>query len=118
MARIFNPPHPGGILVEQLKYLGIGTEDFARQIDLCPSSFNRILEEKELVKRVNSSNGRQIYKIVVTEKGRNLREIIHPVIVDIRKTITKGISKEELEICLQILEKMLDNMKDKVKLQI
>ncbi len=77
-----------------------------------------ILEEKELVKRINSSNGRQIYKIVVTEKGRNLREIIHPVIVDIRKTITKGISKEELEICLQILEKMLDNMKDKVKLQI
>ena len=47
MARIFNPPHPGGILVEQLKYLGIGTEDFARQIDLCPSSFNCILEEKE-----------------------------------------------------------------------
>ena len=38
-----------------------------------------ILEEKELVKRINSSNGRQIYKIVVTEKGRKLREIIHPV---------------------------------------
>ena len=77
-----------------------------------------ILEEKELVKRVNDSNGRQIYKIVVTEKGRKLREIIHPVIVDIRKTITEGISKEELEGFLQILEKMLENMKGKVKLQI
>lgn len=77
-----------------------------------------ILEEKELVKRVNDSNGRQIYKIVVTEKGRKLREIIHPVIVDIRKTTTEGISKEELEGFLQILEKMLENMKGKVKLQI
>ena len=77
-----------------------------------------ILEEKELVKRVNDSNGRKMYKIVVTEKGRKLREIIHPVIVDIRKTITEGISKEELEGFLQILEKMLENMKGKVKLQI
>lgn len=77
-----------------------------------------ILEEKELVKRVNDSNGRKIYKIVVTDKGKKLREIIHPVIVDIRKVMTAGISKEELESCLQTLEKMLDNMKDKVKLQI
>lgn len=77
-----------------------------------------ILEEKELVKRVNDSNGRKIFKIVVTEKGKQLREKIHPVMVDIRKVMTKGISKEELENCLQTLEKMLENMKDKVKLQI
>lgn len=77
-----------------------------------------ILEEKEFVKRINDSNGRKIFKIVVTEKGKQLREKIHPVMVDIRKVMTKGISKEELENCLQTLEKMLENMKDKVKLQI
>ena len=32
-----------------------------------------ILEQKGLVKRINDSNGRQINKIVVTEKGRVLR---------------------------------------------
>lgn len=77
-----------------------------------------ILEDKGLVKRINDSNGRQINKIIVTDKGRNLRETIHPVIVDIRKSITKGISKKELEDCILILEKMLENIKDKVKLQI
>ncbi len=77
-----------------------------------------ILEEKDLVKRIPDSNGRQIYKIIVTDKGRKLREKIHPVTVEIRKIVTEGIAKEDLEKCLGILGQMLENMKDKVNLQI
>ncbi len=77
-----------------------------------------ILEEKDLVKRVPDSNGRQIYKIIVTEKGKKLREKIHPVSVEIRNIVTKGIAKEDLEKCLEILGQMLENIKDKVNLQI
>lgn len=46
MARIFNPPHPGGILAEQLQYLGISEEDFARHLGVTPTSLNRIFKEK------------------------------------------------------------------------
>ena len=46
MARMFNPPHPGGILAEQLEYLGISARDFARHIGVAPSSITRILNEK------------------------------------------------------------------------
>ena len=77
-----------------------------------------ILENKGLVKRVNDSNGRQINKIIMTEKGKELREKIHPVSVEIRKIVTKDIAIEDLEKCLAILNQMLDNMKDKVILQI
>lgn len=77
-----------------------------------------ILEEKELVKRVQDSNGRQIYKIIVTEKGKKLREKIHPVSVEIRNIVTHGIAKEDLEKFLEILGQMLENIKDKVILQI
>lgn len=77
-----------------------------------------ILENKGLVKRVNDSNGRQINKIIMTEKGKELREKIHPVSVEIRKIVTKDIAVEDLEKCLAILSQMLDNMKDKVILQI
>lgn len=77
-----------------------------------------ILENKGLVRRVNDSNGRQINKIIMTEKGKELREKIHPVSVEIRKIVTKNIAVEDLEKCLAILSQMLDNMKDKVILQI
>ena len=77
-----------------------------------------ILENKGLVRRVNDSNGRQINKIIMTEKGKELREKIHPVSVEIRKIVTKDIAIEDLEKCLAILNQMLDNMKDKVILQI
>lgn len=46
MARIFNPPHPGGILAEQLQYLGIGEEDFAHRLGVTTTYLNRILKEK------------------------------------------------------------------------
>lgn len=46
MARIFNPPHPGGILAEQFQYLGISEEDFARHLGVTPTSLNRIFKEK------------------------------------------------------------------------
>ena len=46
MARIFNPPHPGGILAEQFQYLGISEEDFARHLGVTPTSLYRIFKEK------------------------------------------------------------------------
>lgn len=46
MTTIFNPPHPGGILAEQLEYLGISARDFAHRLGVTSTSLNRILEEK------------------------------------------------------------------------
>ena len=46
MARIFNPPHLGGILAEQFQYLGISEEDFARHLGVTPTSLNRIFKGK------------------------------------------------------------------------
>ena len=46
MARISNPAHPGGILAEQLQYLGLSAREFARHIGVSPSSVTRILNER------------------------------------------------------------------------
>ena len=46
MARMFNPPHPGEILAEELEQLGVSARDFARHIGVAPSSVTRILNEK------------------------------------------------------------------------
>ena len=46
MAKMFNPPHPGGILVEELEHLGVSADDFARQIDIASDLMTDILSER------------------------------------------------------------------------
>lgn len=47
MVDMFNPPHPGGILAEELEHLGINANDFAKQIGIASDLTRKILSEKE-----------------------------------------------------------------------
>lgn len=78
----------------------------------------KILKDKGLIEKIPEARGRRVYKIVVTEKGKELRNKIYPTIVEIRKQYTEGISEEELIITLNTLQKIYDNVRDKVTLQI
>ena len=49
MARMFNPPHPGGILAEELEHLGVSADDFAKQIGVVSDLTRKILSEKESI---------------------------------------------------------------------
>lgn len=77
-----------------------------------------ILEELELVNRVEDVNKRKIHKLVITEKGIETRNKIRPTMLELRAITTNGIDEKELENCLAVLEKMQENMKDKAILQI
>ncbi len=76
------------------------------------------MHQKGLLEKIPDSNGRKIYKLIVTEKGKEIKERIFPTDIDLIKMITNGISKEELAITFSTLEKMNLNIRDKVKLQI
>lgn len=78
----------------------------------------KILKEKGLIEKISEARGRRVYKIVVTEKGRELRNKNYPIILGIRKQLTEGISEEELLITLNTLKKIYNNVRDKVRLQI
>lgn len=77
-----------------------------------------ILEEKGLVKRTEDVCKRKIFKVSVTQKGIDMRQKIRPTMYELRAATTEGIDEAELQKTLIILEKMLNNMKDKVNLQI
>ncbi len=77
-----------------------------------------ILQEKGLIKKITDSNGRRIYKIAVTEKGKELRNKIYPTDIELRSLMQKGISQKEIENTLKTIEKIYKNVKDTVKLQI
>ena len=75
-----------------------------------------ILHKKGFIEKIPDSNGRKIYKLTVTEKGK--KDKIFPTDVELRKMITANITEEELAVTFSTLEKMNMNIRDKVKLQI
>lgn len=77
-----------------------------------------ILLEKELITKTTDSNGRRIFKIVATEKGKDLCRSLIPVDKELRKIITENITEEELNVTFNTLQKIKGNVQTKVKLQI
>ena len=77
-----------------------------------------IMHRNGLIEKVPDSNGRRIYKLVVTEKGKEIRNRVLPTDKELRAVITENISEEELNSMFHILEKMNKNIRDKVKLKI
>ncbi len=77
-----------------------------------------ILLQKGLIKKVTDSNGRRIFKITETQKGKDLIKQIDPCDMELREFITRGISEEELEITKNTLQKIKNNVINNIKLQI
>lgn len=78
----------------------------------------KILEDKELIKRKQASNGRRIFKISVTEKGQEVRDTIKPTTKELRKILINGVTQEEIDITLATLNKIYENARPLVRLQI
>ncbi len=77
-----------------------------------------ILLKKDLIKKIADSNGRRIFKIIATQKGKDLIQSIEPLDLKLRSFITRDITEEELLITKRTLEKIKANVIQNVRLQI
>lgn len=78
----------------------------------------KILEDKQLIEKIEAAKGRRIYKLIATEKGKDWHQKIRPTTLEVRKTLLENISEEELEITLNTLTKIYENARELVTLQI
>jgi DNA-binding MarR family transcriptional regulator len=115
------------ITPEQFTVLAALVEnDGMYQRQICANTFKdrpnmtrivNILESADLVKRASDANGRKIYKIYITEKGRQVYQKILPTVLKVWGTTVKGIPDEELEILLKVLEKIKENLSENLNIQ-
>ena len=77
-----------------------------------------ILEKMELVTRTSDVNKRKIYKINITPKGKAIHEKILPSVLELWQGSVYGVSDEELQNCLTVLNKIKANLEEKLNLQI
>lgn len=77
-----------------------------------------ILEKMDLVTRTSDVNKRKIFKINITEKGKQAYDEVLPTVLSLWQETVEGVSDEELQSCLKVLNKFKANLEDKLKIQI
>jgi MarR family transcriptional regulator, organic hydroperoxide resistance regulator len=68
------------------------------------------MEERHLVRRERDSQDRRVWRIWLTEEGLALQEVLPPLVLQIRKELSKGISPREYELFSQLLDQMISNL--------
>ncbi len=69
------------------------------------------MEERALVRRKRDSQDRRVYRIWLTPKGSDLREVLPPLVEKSMHTGSlTGISKREYELFSQIMDQMITNL--------
>ena len=76
-----------------------------------------ILEKKELVKRVQDTNKRKVFKIKITNEGYKVYSKIKPHLLELHNEAVDGISEDKLQVCLEVLMQIVQNLETKVKMQ-
>lgn len=74
------------------------------------------LEEKKLVKRVNSPKDRRQNLIKVTSKAEKIKDGLTSIAISAVDSITDGIKAEEMQTFINVLDRMAQNMDKKIDL--
>ena len=61
---------------------------------------------------------RKIYKINITEKGKQAYDLVLPTVLEHWQNTVEGVTDEELISCLKVLNKIKINLEEKLNMQI
>ena len=77
-----------------------------------------ILEKMKFVTRKPDVNKRKIYKIFVTDEGKNVVKKVMPTALELWENIVDGVDEDELEITLKVMNKFKENLMKDMNIQI
>ena len=79
------------------------------------SSITRLIntmEKKNLVARIPSADDGRVNHIFVTTKGRAVFTQVFPIMIKTIKEVERDISTKEIKVTINVLQKILGNIKD------
>lgn len=77
-----------------------------------------ILEKMNFVTRKPDVNKRKIYKIFVTDEGKNVVKKVMPTALELWENIVDGVDEDELKITLKVMNKFRENLMKDMNIQI
>jgi DNA-binding MarR family transcriptional regulator len=107
-------PEQFGLLTHLWKEDGVSQQELAVLTSRDRANVTRIidiLEREEMVERRDDVNDRRVFKIYLTKKGKSLEEGTATIAKQAIKDATQGLTKEEIDICMKVLNKTKENLK-------
>lgn len=77
------------------------------------SNVLRTMERSDLIERVTSKKDSRVKQIILKDKAKNIFEKNHIKLEDISQTLFKDISKDEINKLNEIIDKMINNLKER-----
>jgi DNA-binding MarR family transcriptional regulator len=88
-------------------------KDIEKQFDIRRSTFTNILhgmEKQELIIRQAVNNDARLKKIILTDKTKNILNVLNEEVTKTQELLIKDISEKDLEIYLSVIKKMKENL--------
>ncbi len=108
------------LTIEQLVLIKkIGEQEGIKQQDLANSIFKEKatitralnkMEQKNILVRVADKEDKRQKLIYLTHKGKELKEILMPIVLEVSKEAEKGIKKKDLKFCRELMNKIVENI--------
>lgn len=73
------------------------------------------MERKGLISRVNEAHDGRLKRLVLTEHGIEISRHVDGMVAETEQRLLRGISPEELDIFLNICDRIYDNVEGEVK---
>lgn len=70
------------------------------------------MEKAGVIRRESVSYDARLRRIVVTQKGEAIKDIVNEDCNRLEKRLREGISEEDLLVCASVLEKMIANLRE------
>ena len=90
-------------------------KDVEEEFGIRPSTATELLKQMEksgLITREAAAHDNRLKKIVLTEKALQYKKQVIDDLTALDETLVKGISQEDLEVFLRVVEKMMDNLSE------
>lgn len=95
------------------KCKGINQKELAEKMNIKSSTVARLvdrMEKEDFVMRIDDPTDRRAIKLVLTKKGEKLREKLLPEGEKMSEIFAKGLTDEEIDIFLGVINKMVENI--------
>lgn len=90
-------------------------KDIEEEYSLRPSTATGLLKQmklNELIKREAVDYDNRLKKIVLTDKAKTYQKQVVDDLTSSEKTLTEGISEEDMNTFFEVIEKMMDNLSE------
>ena len=92
---------------------GLATSSIGEKLQQVGGTLTGVLdrmEERGLVRRERDAHDRRIWRIWLTEEGKQLELVLPPIALEIREQAMDGLSPKEREHFLQLIDRAIANL--------